>query len=60
MTLTSLTGALAVSIVCGCVFDGRRSFGVDLRGGVESELADGEMRITRVEIRCALGPSAFP
>lgn len=33
VTLTSLTGALADSILWDDVVDGRRSFGVDLRGG---------------------------
>ena len=44
MTLTSLTGALAVSMVCDCVFDGNRSVvGVDWSVGLES-LAGSVMR----------------
>ena len=33
MTLTSLTGALAVSMICDCVVDGNRSFRGELCGG---------------------------
>jgi hypothetical protein len=53
VTLTSLTGALAVSIMCDCAFDGNRSFVWSWTSGWRSLRSVRRVELWWLEIQCA-------